>query len=253
VFTAFTCFGLAAVSAWFASERWTFSRHRGKKWLSDVLIEFLDAFFGLPGMGLIKKCYHWLRRHVRAARASIKRTSSGLPMHNGDVELNDDIEGGSLPSLANPSEPHRMSDAISRTASEPSSPISQVSSLETAMPNTPVTLTKGKQLWKNAFKSVKMHSAMSSLMKLGPPSPARQRTTSSAAAGERKKTNGEEPVKAVLRSRVAALVPKLKILDTTQDLAAHQALVRHLQFSPDGKYLATSRSVIWMSVLGNNG
>ena len=126
-------------------------------------------------MGLIKKCYHWLRRRVRAARASIKRTSSSLPMHNGDVELNDDIdiEGGSLPSLANPSEPHRMSDAISRTASEPSSPISQVSSVETAMPNTPVTPTKGKQLWKNAFKSVKMHSAMSSLMKLGPPSPAR--------------------------------------------------------------------------------
>ena len=60
-------------------------------------------------------------------------------------------------------------------------------------------------------------------------------------------------MKAVLRSRVAALVPKLKILDTTQDLAAHQALVRHLQFSPDGKYLDTSRSVIWMSMLGNSG
>lgn len=42
------------------------------------------------------------------------------------------------------------------------------------------------------------------------------------------------------RSRVAALVPQLQKLATTQDLPAHQALVRHLQFSLDGKFLATS-------------
>ncbi|KAH9073045.1 hypothetical protein EDB83DRAFT_2313141 [Lactarius deliciosus] len=42
-------------------------------------------------------------------------------------------------------------------------------------------------------------------------------------------------------SRVAGLVPKLRGLEPTQDLAAHQALVRHLQFSPNGKFLATSR------------
>ena len=45
------------------------------------------------------------------------------------------------------------------------------------------------------------------------------------------------------RSRVAGLVPKLRGLTPMQDLAAHQALVRHLQFSPNGRFLATSRSV----------
>ena len=44
-------------------------------------------------------------------------------------------------------------------------------------------------------------------------------------------------------SRVAGLVPKLRGLTLTQDLDAHQALVRHLQFSPNGKFLATSRFV----------
>lgn len=44
-------------------------------------------------------------------------------------------------------------------------------------------------------------------------------------------------------SRVAALVPKLRGLTLTQDLDAHQALVRHLEFSPNGKFLATSRFV----------
>jgi len=44
-------------------------------------------------------------------------------------------------------------------------------------------------------------------------------------------------------SRVAGLVPKLRGLMPTQVLEAHQALVRHLQFSPNGKFLATSRLV----------
>jgi WD40 repeat protein len=37
------------------------------------------------------------------------------------------------------------------------------------------------------------------------------------------------------------LRPKLLKLEATGALEAHQALVRHLQFSPDGKFLATSR------------
>jgi WD repeat-containing protein 26 len=46
-------------------------------------------------------------------------------------------------------------------------------------------------------------------------------------------------------SRVAGLVPKLRGLMPTQVLEAHQALVRHLQFSPNGKFLATSRFVFF--------
>ncbi|KAI0301607.1 hypothetical protein B0F90DRAFT_1817073 [Multifurca ochricompacta] len=37
VFTAFSSFGLIAVSMWFIFERWTFIRHRGSKWLRDSL------------------------------------------------------------------------------------------------------------------------------------------------------------------------------------------------------------------------
>jgi hypothetical protein len=48
-------------------------------------------------------------------------------------------------------------------------------------------------------------------------------------------------------SRVTGLVPKLRGLMPTQVLEAHQALVRHLQFSPNGKFLATSRFVFLRS------
>lgn len=43
--------------------------------------------------------------------------------------------------------------------------------------------------------------------------------------------------------RVAKLVAKVCALAVTQDLAAHAALVRHVQFSPTGEYLATARCV----------
>src|ERR1700742_640111 len=42
VFTCLSSFGLVAVSLWFASERWAYSRHRGQRWLADVITEVSD-------------------------------------------------------------------------------------------------------------------------------------------------------------------------------------------------------------------
>ncbi|KAG6888956.1 hypothetical protein C0992_006949 [Termitomyces sp. T32_za158] len=105
----------------------------------------------------------------------------------------------------------------------------------------PAPVSPGRQLWTSALRTVKMHSAISS----PPPEPSRQRTSSSNIMERTKAlTNDVGPGKAVMRSRVAALSPQLKQLEPTQDVAAHTGLVRHLQFSPDGRYLATSRSPI---------
>ena len=68
--------------------------------------------------------------------------------------------------------------------------------------------------------------------------PRRQRTMSSDGNGKE-----AEPVGVLKNSRVGTLVPKLKSLHPTQSFEAHVALVRHLQFSPNGKFLATSRYV----------
>jgi hypothetical protein len=52
----------------------------------------------------------------------------------------------------------------------------------------------------------------------------------------------QEELRGVIRSsRVARLAPSLKVLSPTLDITVHQALVRQLQFSPNGKFLATSR------------
>jgi WD repeat-containing protein 26 len=52
----------------------------------------------------------------------------------------------------------------------------------------------------------------------------------------------QEELRGLIRSsRVARLAPKLRDFAPTQEFDAHQALVRHLQFSPNGNFLATSR------------
>lgn len=122
--------------------------------------------------------------------------------------------------------------------SEEKSPESE--SMPFPLPN-PATVSAGKQRWREAIRAVRIRagitdSSASPLMGTDK-EPMRRRTTSS----ERRANS--QPKGTIAKSRLAFLVPKLKALEATQDLAAHTALVKHLQFSPDGKYLATSRFV----------
>ncbi|KAJ8693750.1 hypothetical protein PTI98_008717 [Pleurotus ostreatus] len=287
VFTAITSFGLMAVSAWFASERWIFLRHKGRKWLGDVLIEVRDQFYQAPGVVPVRKVFKGIRVRIRRAGSALRRVSektiTKLSMASqtsiaGDGA--DDVEGGSLPTvhthqraLSPTSHPQRTYYSSTRTSNDnnntspitekpfTSSPfqsptLSEKNGVVTtptdgtlAPPTSPASLdapSRGKQLWRNALRTVKMKSAMSAAT-MGPmprATPHRQRTASSGGgSGTGGKFNMmheqmKHPI--LMRSRLASLVPKLKCLAPLQDLAAHQALVRHLQFSPDGKYLATS-------------
>ncbi|KDQ32012.1 hypothetical protein PLEOSDRAFT_1035373 [Pleurotus ostreatus PC15] len=287
VFTAITSFGLMAVSAWFASERWIFLRHKGRKWLGDVLIEVRDQFYQAPGVVPVRKVFKGIRVRIRRAGSALRRVSektiTKLSMASqtsiaGDGA--DDVEGGSLPTvhthqraLSPTSHPQRTYYSSTRTSNDnnnaspitekpfTSSPfqsptLSEKNGAATtptdgtlAPPTSPASLdapSRGKQLWRNALRTVKMKSAMSAAT-MGPmprATPHRQRTASSGGgSGTGGKFNMmheqmKHPI--LMRSRLASLVPKLKCLAPLQDLAAHQALVRHLQFSPDGKYLATS-------------
>ncbi|KAG6908170.1 hypothetical protein DXG01_005870 [Tephrocybe rancida] len=252
VFTAFTSFGLAAVSAWFASERYIYLRHQGSKWLSDALTEYSTMLMSLPGMEQTKEFLVLSGDRLLQWSDSLQRACAKLLCiayaRSGSSEDSDDIETGTvLPTVHVPSEGpmspmRRLSDVASEPpkspAFSPSSPVINENATSEAVTPTPVS--PGKQLWNNAMRSVRMHSAISSP---APREPRRRRTTSSniTASGDRKKTIiVDEPGKAVSRSRVAALSPRLRMLEPTQDVAAHSGLVRHLQFSPDGKYLATS-------------
>lgn len=90
------------------------------------------------------------------------------------------------------------------------------------------------------FASAVRHVMMMRSMPFGiPRKQATVNSTVSEASGRGKTADAI----ALPTTRIATLIPLLKSLEPTRDLEPHSALVRHLQFSPDGKYLATCRYV----------
>ena len=281
VFSALSCIGLAAVSTWFISERMIFTKHKGQKWLADVLSETKVQICSVPGIKWIvyepralawrlgrrtREASQWMTRRFRIASDSISRMSArtlrrASTMSSSLEKANDDGISDTLPSPHSPEPVTPLSMRMRHSDSTgPLLPIAEVrssnfgssenleaattlSNASTAALNAPPP--SGKARFVNAVHSVMMMRQAASPMPLGlsmpPRTPTRRRTSSTDTPGVRGVS--AEPVGMMRASRVAALVPKLKALETTQDLAAHQALVRHLQFSPNGKFLATSRSV----------
>lgn len=68
--------------------------------------------------------------------------------------------------------------------------------------------------------------------------PRKQRVNSSSGGREHEELVSAPSARV---SRVASLIPALKSLQPTQLFQPHTALVRHLQFSPNGEFLATCR------------
>ena len=281
VFSALSCIGLAAVSTWFISERMIFTKHKGQKWLADVLSETKVQICSVPGIKWIiyepralawrlgrhvREAIEWMTRRFRIASDSISRMSArtlrGTSTVSSSLEKGND--DGISDTLTSPQSPEPITPLSIRMrhsdSTGPLLPIAEVrssnfgssdnleaattlSNASTAALSSPPT--SGKARFVNAVHSVMMMRQAASPMPFGlslpPRTPARRRTSSTDTPGARGVS--AEPVGLMRASRVAALVPKLKALETTQDLAAHQALVRHLQFSPNGKFLATSRYV----------
>lgn len=266
VFSAFSCLGLMSVSFWFASERWAYTRHKGEKWLADILSETRVSMHRLPGVSwclreprnAARKVAYWGRRRYHDlsdyASAGVQAVTAKLHLNlrrGDDLEASDDGERKApfSPQSFSPSpllREHRGSDATATVLT----PISErapstvdghddptlVAEPAAAAPNT----SPAKTRFHNLVRSVMMlrtASGASSAFSTAS-SPRRQRTLSSEQYGK-----PAEPTAMMRGSRVASLIPKLRLMQTAVELAPHQALVRHLQFSPNGKYLATSRYV----------
>ncbi|KAH7929049.1 WD40 repeat-like protein [Leucogyrophana mollusca] len=230
VFTAVTSFGLAAVSAWFASERWIFVQHRGHVWLEDVISEAIHRLSCTPAVVVTRRTLQQCINNVYAAHASlrrltfrrgrlIKREEDCLPFHH-------------IPTLTITTPPHLEGpgSVYSTTTERPGSSEGRLSDESEST----TTRFDARERFISAIRSVILLQA-----------PARPMSPRRASSGDRvsgmSPTRFTEPAVMSLRgSRVATLVPKLKSLEPTQELPAHQALVRHLQFSPNGKFLATS-------------
>ncbi|KAH7927942.1 WD40 repeat-like protein [Leucogyrophana mollusca] len=223
VFTTITSFGLAAVSAWFASERWIFIQHRGHVWLEDVITETTNRLLRLRVVVMSRKILHQCTDRVYAIRATLKNI-----VHGGTHQAKPKEDTDTLPF----SNPYMTTVHHEEPGSLYSEPLERSASMAGSDNGTTAHPIHPRERFINAIRSVIMLQA-----------PARPplRASSTDRTSQMSPIRLTDPAMTGLRgSRVASLVPKLKTLESTQDLPAHQALVRHLQFSPNGKFLATS-------------
>jgi hypothetical protein len=192
-------------------------------------------------------------KRVPSRTVSILSTTGGK--NDGDVALELGLPCANSPE-PEPTSPikHRVSDATQSTFAPaspyvevkgpPTSPTSETLSEQASDADGASSSTPKRGRFATAVRSVMMLQTVSPLAAFGV-RPQRQRTSSSSMTAGVSEGSGKKPTMdpepTIRGSRVANLIPKLKTLEATQDLAAHQGLVRHLQFSPNGKFLATSR------------
>jgi len=232
VFTAFSSFGLIAVSTWFAFERWVFLRHRGSKWLRDSLDDCWVGATDVVSRRRLLSAMHCASDAWTRARAFLIRF----------IRLRPTTE------IISPSDSwSSLTHAPSSTMR--TSPYNASGSLRTRSPSpvTPANTDPGYQFPEEVTSGAVPRTVAGSgrrtrfVQAIRSVIIAQQGTSPNIFSPE---VVRQEELRGLIRSsRVARLEPKLRDFAPTQEFAAHQALVRHLQFSPDGNYLATSRSV----------
>lgn len=234
LFTALSSLGLVTVSTWFVLERWVSHKHKGSKWLRD----FFDDIWKLvrPALSFHQVFYatHRIRLALNRAKNWVfQRFERPVPVP-GQTSSWNSLGHASSPLYANVSPPHA---APSDTASSQSDPMVDgpfaTSDPQGPRPST-VVVSPRRARFAQALRSMmaKQASVFTRQQVAQPSTPARF-----APAESR-----QEELRGIIRSsRVARLAPSLKVLSPTHDFTAHQALVRQLQFSPNGNFLATSR------------
>ncbi|KAF8552230.1 WD40 repeat-like protein [Imleria badia] len=250
VLTAVTSFGLAAVSAWFASERWIFVQHKGQKWLEEVISEATNHLTNTRVARTSRITLQWCSLRIAVARGYLRRLTSWIIKPKQPKDL--------LP-IVEPPQPRPRTRAPPRPPVYHQEPAPFVPKPEAALSvcsivtENPASSTEGRsdettetrqsdarQRFVNAIRSVIMLQSTTR-----PMSPRRHSSwdtpiVPTSAAVAMSPGRFPDPGMSLRGVRVTGAIDKLKALGTSQEMAAHQALVRHLQFSPNGKYLATS-------------
>lgn len=279
VFTCVSSFALLAVALWFASERWVFSKTKGKKWLGDVLQETNQKLRVVTGVEWASKVlsdrtqrtaarimnrflrataslYGMLRRVTSFGKTADSLASEILPTSSSPRDISPVL--GSVSDGTLPRTPRRTSDHNRPTL---------------AVPPTTSTIDEDTAV-SSSEADGKDEAEESTSEPIGTQSPARRRfaqvgwqvvkmlrvlprgvsnqsiTAASPSPSESMMRRDSMDTWTPRPSRLNLLIPRLKQLTPTQYLGGeHQALVKHLQFSPNGNFLATCSwdrtTIIW--------
>ncbi|GJE95705.1 WD40 repeat domain-containing protein [Phanerochaete sordida] len=255
--SACSSFGIAAVACWFASRRTVSIMHASGTWLMDALSRADTSIRRLLGTDLVLSSFRvsvraaafWIERICRGAARVIRTVLSTKPQREdrpqrstSDPESPDTGDSGNKYlksySVSHPTSTGALSECISLRSYDlfsgptvTSTPLSQPIFVTIDGPEDTV-VADGESAGTITHSSIiaQTQSALSIAdhIKAAPlqfPDSSRSERMTSAM---------------VQRSPTKQRVPLLKQVERCFDLNPHQSLVRDLQFSPDGRYLATS-------------
>ncbi|KIJ59080.1 hypothetical protein HYDPIDRAFT_190627 [Hydnomerulius pinastri MD-312] len=223
VLTVVASLGLVFISGWFALERWTYAQHGGQKWLEEVISDVTDDMASRGVVRAPRNALGWCGSRIAVTRSYFNPLSDWL----FEARKSEDI----LPFVGTKS-PSVFSESTERPGSfDGHKPESESSGNSAA-----------RVRFVNAVRSViKLQSTTRSPTRPGFPRRDSWWQTSMAASPEELKNQYTDPGMTALRgARVSTSIEQLKALELSQEFFVHSALVRHVQFSPNGKYLATS-------------
>jgi hypothetical protein len=234
LFTALSSFGLVTVSTWFILERWVSRKHKGSKWLRD----FFDDGRKRVRQALSFHRMFYIPHRIKLALTGVKnwvfqRFERPVPAPGQTPSWNS-LGHASSPIYANVSPRHAVPSDTTSSQSDPTADVPIATSDPQGTRPSTVVVSPRRARFAQALRSMmaKQTGVFTRQQATQHPTPARF-----APAESR-----QEELRGVIRSsRVARLAPSLKVLNPTLDITVHQALVRQLQFSPNGRFLATSR------------
>jgi len=314
-FTVVTSSALLCVGLWFAFERWTYAKTKGKRWLLDILEERSQKAGAVTGVTPVKRAASMGVKRTRTFVGGIKRSMTdttrrvtgvtgrmteamtslvnvprtliGRSMSalsiavDGSDHRDEESQDGTMRTdsptnifgtdngsgnlgINGTSEKRKLSDigkgvedtihedlplivntlaapsviTSPPSAGESSKVLDDESAVEASVPTTeaagPVTPRNAK--FRAAAKRV-MGAFRIAQPVLSVGEPVRSMSSPSVMSESRHRRDSSEPQ--LNPTRMQGLVPILRTLRSSQMLGEHVALVKHLQFSPDGQFLAT--------------
>lgn len=289
VCTSFTSFALLAVGLWFAGERYAFVKTKGKRWLAEVLDDVAASFKYYTGIRWLskflsrqsRKVVHWCRAQFGRAQGIAQQAKNTLYRSSSSVLSSTNTTNGNahhsmsrdtLPFATTPEPPISEPDPDERrrTFSDASTSRTRVAfsaaamtsiqevNLEKGGPSLPIpeseepTESTGLRNFRSLVATVmRLNRSLPpglprSATGLGSIAPSSGNGNASSTTRRRRETLENAPRRP---SHLAITIPALRGLMTTQYLNEHSALVRHLEFSPSGKYFATCSwdrtAIIW--------
>ncbi|CAE6468328.1 unnamed protein product [Rhizoctonia solani] len=293
-FTIVTSSGLISVGLWFMSERWIFSRTRGKRWLFDVLNETQARIHRILGITWLLKqvpedigprLMRWSRvqlyniktafqaayiyctcrrpteideekqAHLSDFAAAAPRSSALPPRPSGARSDDDTVSNAdtSYSALASPRFTDKQPLPTSTSMTSIPSSSGGYPQFPPGVPSLtlPPTITEAEPQRPSTQRLKSLVERIIAINKSAPGRTVSGRMDPEPTTGRpRGSSEGYIPASYALKARIQKLKPGLENLRITQFMTEHMALVKHMQFSPNGDYLATCSwdrtAIVWI-------